>query len=351
MTEDETVLETDTEIKGTLAAWWNGDDSQAVSPLPALIVNLAMSNIKNFRRKMLLWWNGGVDFEYEISPAEEYQARAQTKSPLRKHQEINARGQVAQALWGEGNLTPGPAAFIQEITHRLGVTQEMSMLDLGAGLGGPARAICEETKVWISAFEVVPEYAKAGKEQSLMHCMGKKVAFTEFYADTVKLPEHKYDCVFSKEIMHHVKDKRRLLHQIQGALKKNGQFFFTNYVITEKGKRSSCVSEWNGADGQESYFWSEEEYKAAFAKCKLDLRVSEDLSAKYCEMIADGFRSLRQHMDALIEEETDPERHSEMLHALAFGTRRWAMRAEALQSGDMALLRFSGLNGAASEVR
>lgn len=112
MTKDETVLETDTEIKGTLAGWWNGDDSQAVSPLPTLIVNLGMSYIKNLRRKMLLWWNGGVDLEDELSPDDVRETQHQTKSPLRKHQQINARGQVAQALWGEGNLTPGPAAFI-----------------------------------------------------------------------------------------------------------------------------------------------------------------------------------------------------------------------------------------------
>lgn len=350
MADEEPVSETGVPIREALAAWWNGDASQRALPLTELITALAHSSYEDFRRKLSLWWHGGVAPENALPPDEVKPGRP-VISPHKKHQEITARGQVAQALWGEGNLTPGPAEFIQEISHSLVLTQELSMLDLGAGLGGPARAINAATKVWITAYEAVPEYVKYGMEQSIMHGMGKKVPITEFHAETVELPKHKFNCVFSKEMMHHVSNKPQLLRKIQGTLKPGGQFFFTNYVVTGMAKNSPAIAKWNEADGQQSHFWSEEEYKAAFTAAKLDLRVSENLTPKYCEMIADGFRSLRQKMDELLAEETDAERRSQLLHALAFETKRWAVRAEAMQSGEIAIYRFSGLNTDQAAIR
>ena len=51
--------------------------------------------------------------------------------------------------------------------------------------------------------------------------------------------------------------------------------------ITETGKDSPRIAAWNEADGQTSHFWTKEEYAAAFAEAKLDLRVTEDLTARY----------------------------------------------------------------------
>lgn len=346
MTDEDPEPESgDAAVKEIFAAWWNGEDPPGQLTLPAIL------SMHEWKRLFLLWWTGGLDPEAELEPVETTGTAHRANVPRRKQQEINARGRVSQALWGEGNLTPGPAEFIMEITARLGLTSEMSMVDLGAGLGGPARAICAAYKIWITAYEAVPEYVKAGMEQSIMHGMGKKAPITQFETETFTLPEHKYDCVFSKEMMHHVQDKVRLLRQIQGSLKDSGQFCFTNYVITDAGKDTSHVTAWNLADGQNSHFWTKEEFQAAFAKAKLDLRVSEDLTARYSEMIAEGFRGLKKNMDNLIAEEPDPEHQSELLHALAFETNRWAVRAEALKSGAMALLRFSGINGKHAEIR
>ena len=329
-------------LKQKLMAWWHGYDS------PALVA------LDGCKRAFLLWWNGDTESKASHAPTKDPGSRARVVAPLRKkqQQDINARGIVSQALWGEGNLCPGPSEFINESTARLGLTPEMSMLDLGAGLGGPARAISSAYGIWVSAFEAVPEHVKIGMEQSVMHGMGKKVPLAHYAPETVELPKRKYDCIFSKELMHLVQAKKRLIAEIEAGLKEGrGQFFIIDYVVTEKGKTSPRIAEWNEADEEASHFWTKEEYAAAFAEAKLDLRVTEDQTARYCEMIAEGFRSLRKNMDNLLSEETDPHRQSELRRALAFESNRWAVRAEALQSGDIAVLRFSGLNPLQAEIR
>jgi cyclopropane fatty-acyl-phospholipid synthase-like methyltransferase len=325
------------EIKHKLIAWWNGYEAP---PLRAF---------NNYKRDFLRWWNGA---DPVVIPLDVPAVRPRSvKAPRAKTLEISARCAVSQALWGEGNLTPGPGEYITELTARLGLNSEMSMLDLGAGLGGPSRAINHAYGIWITAFEAVPEHVTTGMNLSVMHGMAKKVPLTEFDPHTIELPSRKYDCIFSKEMMHHVQDKKRLLAQITSALKPNGQFFIINYVVTDAGKGGPRMASWNQADGQVSDLWSKEDYVAAFSEVKLDLRVTDDLTQRYCTMIADGFRGLRKNMDSLIATEEDPERQSDLRRALAFESNRWAVRAEALQSGEVGVMRFSGTNQIKSEIR
>lgn len=326
-------------IKAKLAGWWNGYDSPALDMLD------------RYKQIFLLWWNGDPDSasgrNVEAKPG-----RTRTvEVPHTKKQDLSARMIVLQALWGEGNITPGPAEFIVGLTSRLGLTPEMTMLDLGAGLGGPARAISASSGIWVTAYEEVAAVAKAGIEQSVMHGVAKKVAVEHVEFATVERPKRKIDCFFSKDAVHQISNKKQLLVAVEEALKPNGQFFIIDYVITEKGKSNNSEMVWNTADEQVSHFWTKEEYATAFAEAKLDLRVSEDLSQKYCEMIANGFRNLAKNMESLLASETEEARQSELRRALAFESNRWAMRAEALQSGAIAVVRFSGLNPLQPEIR
>jgi len=326
------------EIKEKLKAWWNGCDTPPTQAFAIL------------KRNFLRWWNGNNPVAYPQMEAAVQPSPVKAPSRARSL-EISARCAVSQALWGEGNLTPGPAEYIAELTARLGLNSEMSMLDLGAGLGGPSRAINSAYGIWVTAVDAMPEHVKVGMELSVMHGMAKKVPVTLFDPQTINLPAKKYDCIFSKEMMHHVQDKKRLLAQITEALKPTGQFFITNFTVTDKGKGSAAVNAWNEADGQPSHLWTKDEYTAALANAKLDLRVSEDLTRRYCSMIEDGFRGLRKNMDHLIAAEPEPERQSDLRRALAFESNRWAVRAEALQAGNIAVIRFSGTNQIKAEIR
>lgn len=327
-------------IKRKFLAWWEGVD------VPLL------DELTDYKRKFALWWNGvaGASSGKKAAVISEPTQRP-VKAPPRQHQEIHARGRISQALWGEGNLTPGPADFITGLTARLGLTPEMSMLDLGAGLGGPARAMCAAYGVWVTAYEAVPNHIKAGMEQSIMQGMGKKVPFTQFNPETAELPKRKFDCIFSKEMMHHVLSKKRLIAEIEAALKPRGQFILINYVSARDGGKNPGVMKWNEADRQESMFWSKEEYVAAFSGAKLDLRVTENLTEQYIAFIAKGFRGLKKNMEKLIADEPSPENQAELRRALAFETNRWAVRSEAMQSGDISVIRFSGFNPLQPEIR
>ncbi len=317
-----------------LVAWWYGYEAPSLGFLRA------------YKTSFLGWWNGekepapfgnwGIDTSFSVRT---------TDAPHAKKQDVSARLVVLQALWGEGNITPGPADFITDQLLLLRLTPEMSMFDLGAGLGGPSRAINTAYGIWVTALEWDAEIAATGMEQSIMHGMGRKVPITHFDPGGVQKQMRKIDCFFSKDALHLVQEKKQLLLAIKAAFKKRGQFCIMDYVITAQGKDSPRITAWNAADEHVSYFWSKEEYAAAFSGMKLKLRVTEDMTAQYCAMITEGFRQLTHTMQELIESETDPVKKSDLHRALAYESNRWAVRAEAMHAGDIAFIRFSGDTG------
>lgn len=318
-------------IREKFVAWWYGYESPALTAL------------NRYKTRFLEWWHGenlpatygnwGMNSSFPVRIAD---------APHTKKQDLSARLIVSQALWGEGNITPGTADFItgHMVLYRL--TPEMSMIDLGAGLGGPSRAINAAFGVWVTALEWQAEIAAAGMEQSVMHGMGRKVPIVHFDPGSVPKQVRKIDCFFSKDSLHLIQEKKQLLLAVKSAFKKHGQFCIMDYVITEQGKDSPRVAAWNEADEHVSYFWSKQEYVAAFAEMKLELRAAEDKTADYCAMIAEGFRHLTHTMEGLVASETDPVKKSDLHRALAFESNRWAVRAEAMHAGDIAFVRFSG---------
>ena len=96
---------------------------------------------------------------------------------------------------------------------------------------------------------------------------------------------------------------------------------------------------------------TKDEFASNFDEVDLELCVTEDLTERYVEMIMAAFRKLTRNMDQLVEAEEDPAKQSALRHALAYETQRWVRRAEALQSGGIKVMRFSGLTRQEPEIR
>lgn len=300
--------------------------------------------LDQYKQRYVAWWNGN-DFIPSITPlgVKSELAAHHTQAPHHHGPNHGARARVCEAIWGDGCVSPGPVEFIREVTAWLGLGPKMSMLDLGAGLGGPARAINEAYGIWIAGYEAEAEFAKEG--------MTRKAPISVFNPETVDLPKRKFDAVFSKDILYTVENKMRLLNQISKSLKPNGQFLIIDYVITEEANQSPQISAWHQIEGQHSNFWSRKHYASGFKEAHLELRVTEDLTATYMEFVTGGFRGLSKRIDTLIQQEPDPAMQTDLRRALALESQRWAIRAEAIQAGHVTPTRFNGFNLAKSKIR
>ena len=233
--------------------------------------------------RLKAWWDG---CDVVIHPREAVKAGVAT--PMRpalgeydpKRPWETPRVLLAQMLWGAGFSQPGGADEAIQLAKPFALDPAMTVIDLAAGLGGGARAVVEQFGVWVSGYEADPEYAAAGMELSAQAGLGKKAEISLSLPDDLEIRTNSVDCVMCRELLHKVADMARLLHVVEQALKPSGQLVLTDYMLSEPGRAdSAAVTAWRQSTGNTAELWSLDRYTLALGAEKMDVRVTEDITA------------------------------------------------------------------------
>lgn len=249
-----------------------------------------------------------------------------------------ARIAAAQMVWGKGFAGPGDEAYLMSLVNVAGLKTDMSILDLSAGLGGAARALSERFGgLWINAFEMSPELAQVGMEQSKMAGMTKKVPLESF--DPAKPHwKKKFDFAFARETFYQIKKKEILLLAIAKSLKPTGQCLLTDLVLREEGLSSPELDAWKTSEPNPVYPWSVEQYRTFFEKLSLPMSLSPlDLTEGYCNLVVSGWWKAQ---NTILRAKKSGNYDEEVLATLGDEVERWAARTAAMQSGDLRVFRF-----------
>ena len=171
----------------------------------------------SFRERFMAWWEG-----YE-PPTTRLKAPAPTHEvhyEVEKQQWETTRLRLIQEVWGEGFSSPGGTDHILEMVKLFALDPAMSVIDLGAGLGGATRAMCESFGVWVNGFEADNDLAEAAQALSHKAGLAKRASITVFDSETFTRKAKSADCVFSKEFMYTVEDKKEFLTVYMNSLEK-----------------------------------------------------------------------------------------------------------------------------------
>ena len=101
----------------------------------------------------------------------------------------------------------------------------MSILEIGSGIGGPARHIANKTGATVFALELQPDQNKlasdlterCGLSQRIIHVCGDVL--------THNLNGKKFDAIVSWLALYHIKDHNTLLQKCFDLLNPNGLFY------------------------------------------------------------------------------------------------------------------------------
>ncbi len=213
-----------------------------------------------------------------------------------------------------------------------GLDPAMTVLDLGAGLGGAARAMCEKFGVWVTGFEVDEGLAEAGMALSVKHGMGEKAPVQAFDPDTFEHKQSSVDCVFSKEFLFTVADKPKFLKAVEDLMKPKGQFLFIDFMLAKSHLRSPTLENWIENEPQKPHPWALADYQDALRELHLDARVTEDVTKAFRAMVIKGWADYTAS--------TRPGSvGSEAAPALVDEVELWTRRIQAIDSGDLKVCR------------
>ncbi len=288
----------------------------------------------SLRDRLKAWWEGYdlLDTPAAPAPAAEPETNQVVHyEPPKQHWETS-RVTLVQQVWGAEFTTPGGRRHTLNLVTSFGLDPAMSVLDLGAHLGGAARTMCEKFGVWVTGFEADADLAEAGMALSVKHGMGEKVPIHAFDPATFEHKQASVDCVFSKEFLFSVADKNKFLKAVEDLLKPKGQFMFTDFMLAKPHLRSPTLENWIENEHQTPRPWAIEDYEVGLAGARLDIRVTEDITKVFRAMVIKGWANYTEKAEpGSVGMESAP--------ALVNEVELWTRRIQAIDSGDLKVCR------------
>jgi len=149
------------------------------------------------------------------------------------------------------------------------------VLDLGSGLGGPARYLAADRSATVTAVELVPELHATAAELTLRTGLAGRV--DHVCADAAAFsPTSEFDLVWLEHTDMHVPDKRGLYERIRSALATGGRAVWHDWLAGPGGAPRWPLF-WS-ADGAISFLSDEETFAADLAAAGLERRRFEPIA-------------------------------------------------------------------------
>ncbi len=270
---------------------------------------------------------GGDDFNKYLSP----EALSETEAPMPWHA---APGEISEKMWGQGNARPGDDVLTDLLIQPFGLTKNVSLLDLSAGLGGRMRKIGERFNIVLSGREADPEIALRGAALLAAAGLGGRASITP-YDPMNWVEKNKADCVVLRETIYRTADKDKFVKSIAACCNDDAQVSFTDYIVNPEYKDQAAIAAWRKGEPPADPL-SLVEMAELWARAGFSLRVHDDQTGFYRKEIKHGLLRLAQFMAGGIKPDAETKKAIEKQLTV------WALRMAALDSG-MKFYRFYGL--------
>jgi len=159
---------------------------------------------------------------------------------------LTERLKTALAVFGPENerLTPQQLAGLDQFHTRglaatadlaklAGITADMSVLDVGSGVGGPARALAATHGCRVTGVDLSELFVDAARYLTERTGQSGQVSFQAGSALELPFDEGRFDAVLLQHVAMNIADRARLYREIRRVLKAGGKF--ATYDVVLKG--------------------------------------------------------------------------------------------------------------------
>jgi len=123
----------------------------------------------------------------------------------------------------------GPAA-VETLARRAGIGAGSRVLDVCAGLGGPARLLAHRRGCRVVACELTHGRAAGGERLSRLVGLAGRIAMVQADALALPLRSASFDACISQEGLLHIDDKATVLAECHRVLASGGRLAFTDWI-------------------------------------------------------------------------------------------------------------------------
>lgn len=282
-----------------------------------------------WRTRLRSWWNGNRAPPTAVVPVARSSQAVERRIKL-NHDNLPAQVFAAQCLWGEGFLKPGDGDAMIALVTPLRLVPRLEVLELGAGLGGAARAVVAAFQVSVTALEESRELIEAGERLAARNGQSNLAVLQPFDPEQVELPARKFDRVICRELMSNLVPKARLLREIMRTLHSDGELLVSDFVVSDE----AAIPTGSGL----RHPWTPAAMVQLLKESGYEIRSVDDMTDWYLQLVREGFGRIEQAMPPFAEAE--PEEALVLRTALTRELELWTRRVSLLQEGQLRLYRF-----------
>ena len=163
----------------------------------------------------------------------------------------------------------GGLAATQELAAALQPQAGETILDIGCGIGGPARWIARRYNCSLTGVDLTQEFCDAARELNSLCGMAEQVRIVEGSALSLPLPDAIFDKAFSQFMVMNVADKAGIYREAFRVLKPGGRFVAC-YVSSGPNGLPEFPLPW-AATSDHSFLASDEDTKRDFASAGFEI--------------------------------------------------------------------------------
>jgi SAM-dependent methyltransferase len=110
-----------------------------------------------------------------------------------------------------------------ELANLASLPPGLEVLDVGGGLGGPARTLARDYGSRVTVLDLTEEYCRAGEEVTRRTGLADRVRFRHGDALAPPFPDASFDVVWTQHSSMNIEDKERLYESIRRVLRPGGR--------------------------------------------------------------------------------------------------------------------------------
>jgi cyclopropane fatty-acyl-phospholipid synthase-like methyltransferase len=168
----------------------------------------------------------------------------------------------------------GPEA-VDRLLPSLHLTPAMTVLDVGCGLGGPARQVARTTGATVIGIDITPAYIDAA--QQLTHTAGLAEQVRFLHSDIAAFDGSAFDAAYTMHVQMNIADKKTYFTQIARRLRP-GAHFATFEVCRSSEAEPTPPLPWS-LDGTDSFLTTSDQLRTTIQSSGFDLLEWVDESA------------------------------------------------------------------------
>ena len=128
----------------------------------------------------------------------------------------------------------GIAATI-DLGKRMPISEKQKIIDIGCGLGGPARYFAKQFKCFITGIDITPSFIEIGNKFNNLTSMSKQVSLQIGNGETLDFEDETFDGGYSQHVTMNIKNRKEFFLEAFRVLKKGTFFAFSEHGLGPKG--------------------------------------------------------------------------------------------------------------------